>query len=91
MTYVKRRGMVLLVDDSEVGKYTGDGFEILGKLHEEPHEAPQVPTADDISDLIKRAESLKLDLPDGLTFEQVREAIEKAEQEAGAKGAKSGK
>lgn len=87
MTYVKRRGMVLLVDDSEVAKYTGDGFEILGN----PQEESQVPTVDDISDLIKRAESLKLDLPEGLTFEQVRGAIEKAEQEAGAKGGKGSK
>ncbi|WP_164918914.1 hypothetical protein [Caproiciproducens sp. NJN-50] len=29
MTYVKRRGMVLLVDDSQVTKYTGEGFEVL--------------------------------------------------------------
>lgn len=28
MTYVKRRGQVLLVDDTEVPKYTGEGFEV---------------------------------------------------------------
>lgn len=28
MTYVKRRGMILLVDDSQVQKYTGEGFEV---------------------------------------------------------------
>lgn len=28
MVYVKRRGMVLLVDDSKVPKYTGEGFEV---------------------------------------------------------------
>lgn len=28
MTYVKRRGMVLLVDDTQVAKYTGEGFEV---------------------------------------------------------------
>lgn len=28
MVYVKRRGMVLLVDDSQVSKYTGEGFEV---------------------------------------------------------------
>jgi len=36
MTYVKRRGMVLLIDDSQVPKYTGDGFEVLGKPQETP-------------------------------------------------------
>ncbi len=35
----------------------------------------------DISDLVKRVEALKLDLPDDLTYEQVKEAVEKAEQE----------
>lgn len=35
----------------------------------------------DIPDLVKRIEALKLDLPDGLTYEQVKEAVEKAEQE----------
>jgi len=29
MTYVKRRGMILLVDDSEVPKYTGEGFSVF--------------------------------------------------------------
>lgn len=28
MTYVKRRGMILLVDDSQVQKYTREGFEV---------------------------------------------------------------
>lgn len=28
MTYVKRRGMILLVDDTQVSKYTGEGFEV---------------------------------------------------------------
>lgn len=28
MTYVKRRGMILLVDDSQVAKYTGEGFKV---------------------------------------------------------------
>lgn len=35
----------------------------------------------DIPDLAKRIEALKLELPDGLTYEQVLEAVEKAEQE----------
>lgn len=58
----------------------------------------------DVSDLVRRAEKLKLDLPDGLTADQVLEAVEKAEQDAektpletpktdakaGAKNAKNG-
>ena len=36
----------------------------------------------EMTDLAKRCEALKLDLPDGLTVDQVREAVEKAEQEA---------
>nr|WP_319488481.1 hypothetical protein [uncultured Caproiciproducens sp.] len=70
MTWVKRRGMVLLIEDSTVSKYTGDGFSVLGK----PEETDPV-----ISDLISRAEKLKLKLPDGLTVEQVRTAVEEAE------------
>lgn len=40
MTYVKRRGMILLVDDSEVAKYTGDGFSVYGKPAKAISEAP---------------------------------------------------
>lgn len=35
----------------------------------------------DIPDLVKRIEALKLDLSDDLSYEQVKEAVEKAEQE----------
>lgn len=37
-----------------------------------------------ISDLVSRAEKLKLKLPDGLTVEQVRAAVEQAEAQKGA-------
>lgn len=38
-----------------------------------------------ISDLVSRAEKLKLKLPDGLTVDQVRAAVEQAEAEKAAK------
>lgn len=48
MTYVKRRGMVLLVDDTQVAKYTGEGFEVYApdgahKVHDKPPKPPKKP------------------------------------------------
>lgn len=40
-------------------------------------------TAAEVLDLAKRAQKLKLDLPDDLTNEQVREAVENAEKSFG--------
>lgn len=89
MVYVKRRGMILLVNDEQVSKYTAQGFAVLG----DGPTSKAVPV--DVSGLLKRAEALKLDLPDGLTADQVKAAVEKAEQEAekkaGDQGGKGGK
>lgn len=45
MTYVKRRGMVLLVDDTQVAKYTGEGFEVYTPpaAPEKPEKKPKKP------------------------------------------------
>lgn len=79
MTYVKKSAQILLVDDSEVGKYKRNGFK----------EFPVAPPAStEISPeqkaLREKIKDLNLGLPEGLTDEQVKEAVEKAEQERAA-------
>lgn len=59
-----------------------DWFQEHGYRVEEPESSDPI-----ISDLIKRAEKLKLKLPDGLTADQVRAAIEQAEAEKAEKEA----
>lgn len=47
MTYVKRRGMILLVDDTQVAKYTGEGFEVYApQKAEKPTDTPKAGAKD---------------------------------------------
>lgn len=61
---------------------------LLNWFREHGYRIEEVKTPDPvISDLISRAEKLKLKLPDGLTVEQVRAAVEQAEADKAAKEA----
>lgn len=73
---IKKGGIYRNIDKMNLQTYKDRGYEV-----DEP--AQEIDPV--ISDLISRAEKLKLKLPDGLTVEQVRAAVEKAEAEKAAK------
>ncbi len=88
---IRKGGIYRNIDEKNLQTYKDRGYEV---------DAPEPETDPVISDLISRAEKLKLKLPDGLTAEQVRAAVEQAEAEkaaaaadpkAGAKDGSAGK
>lgn len=58
----------------------GNGEYVIPETETDPKNT-EPPVTAEMLDLAKRVEALKLDLPDDSTVEQVREAVEKAEQE----------
>lgn len=75
---IKKGGIYREIDEKNLQTYKDRGYEV---------DKPAPETDPVISDLISRAEKLKLKLPDGLTVEQVRAAVEQAEADAVAKAA----
>jgi hypothetical protein len=79
MTYVKKSAQILLVDDSQLDNYKQKGFAKFTPPGLEEKQDFDLSNPD-ITSLIKRVEALKLDLPDGLSVEQVKQAVEEAEK-----------
>jgi hypothetical protein len=74
---IRKGGIYRNIDEKNLQTYKDRGYEV-----DRPDAKDPV-----ISDLISRAEKLKLKLPDGLTAEQVRAAVEQAEAGKAAKAA----
>lgn len=74
---VKKGGIYRDIDEANLQIYKDRGYSV-----DKPDEPAPDPV---ISDLVSRAEKLKLKLPDGLTVEQVRAAVEQAEADKAAK------
>lgn len=72
---IRKGGIYRNIDEKNLQTYKDRGYEADSPDIKDPV----------ISDLISRAEKLKLKLPDGLTVEQVRVAVEQAEAEKAAK------
>lgn len=72
---IRKGGIYREIDERNLQAYKERGYVV---------DKPDV-TDPVISDLISRAEKLKLKLPDGLTVEQVRAAVEQAEADKAAK------
>lgn len=68
---IKKGGIYRDIDEANLQTYKDRGYAPV--VEAEPAADPV------ISDLVSRAEKLKLKLPDGLTVEQVRAAVEEAE------------
>ena len=68
---IQKGGIFREIDKANLQMYKDRGY---AAVEEKPVASDPV-----ISDLVSRAEKLKLKLPDGLTVEQVRAAVEEAE------------
>lgn len=73
---IKKGGIYRNIDERNLQTYKDRGYKA---------DTPEPETDPAVSDLISRAEKLKLKLPDGLTVEQVRAAVGQAEAEKAAK------
>lgn len=84
---IKKGGIYREIDEKNLQTYKDRGYSEVTEAAPPPDPV--------ISDPISRAEKLKLKLPDGLTVEQVRAAVEQAEAEktpkAGAMDGSAGK
>lgn len=67
---IRKGGIYRQIDEKCLQQYKDRGYTVDGSG---PESDPV------ISDLVSRAEKLKLKLPDGLTVEQVRAVVEQAE------------
>lgn len=76
---IKKGGIYREIDEENLQTYKDRGYVV-----DEPEPDMSDPV---ISDLVSRVEKLKLKLPDGLTVEQVKAAVEQAEAEKAAKTA----
>ena len=76
---IQKGGIYRNIDKANLQIYKDRGY---AAVEEKTAETDPV-----ISDLVSRAEKLKLKLADGLTVEQVRAAVEQAEAEKVAKAA----
>lgn len=74
---IRKGGIYRQIDETHLPQYKDRGYTVDGSgVESDPI----------ISDLVSRAEKLKLKLPDGLTVEQVRAAVEQAEAAKTAQG-----
>ena len=76
---IQKGGIYRNIDEANLQIYKDRGYAAV--------EEKTAATDPVISDLVSRAEKLKLKLADGLTVEQVRTAVEQAEAEKAAKEA----
>ena len=74
---IKKSGIYREIDKANLQTYKDRGYVV-----DEPEPDMSDPV---ISDLVSRVEKLKLKLPDGLTVEQVKAAVEQAEADKAAK------
>ena len=87
------------LQEGHIVEVTEQNFEQYATLFEQRYgitipkldEVPSKESDEEKELLAKRVEELGLDLPDDLTFEQVLEAVEKAEEEAKAKAEEEAK
>lgn len=83
-----KAGEKISIADADLEEFESKGIIEIDPDTENQAASPAIdPAAEaEMVNLAARCEALKLDLPDGLTIEQVRAAVEKAEQEQKEKG-----